>query len=159
MTQPTSHTSILFELASAYGTVGLTLGYPNYVPSFSGKFRPFSKLVVMAVMMAGRHRGFPDSIDQAFQPVSQLTTRYFEIHSRCSLHTPSPTGKVVFNDSVKTKPISVDRGSPHHHLFKMPFVFNTPSLPPSRPSFGSGLRIVGPTSTPSTPATAGHSSV
>lgn len=73
----------VFELVSAYGTVGLSLGLPtvslgpvcvlprlkvidmkaNY--SFSGAFRPLSKLIVCVVMLRGRHRGLPVAIDRA----------------------------------------------------------------------------------------------
>jgi hypothetical protein len=35
----------------------------NY--SFSGAFRPLSKLIVCAVMLRGRHRGLPVAIDRA----------------------------------------------------------------------------------------------
>ncbi|WVR05816.1 hypothetical protein IAU60_002841 [Kwoniella sp. DSM 27419] len=57
--------NIIFELVSAYGTVGLSLGvsYDNY--SFSGGFRKLSKLVVICVMLRGRHRGLPVAIDRA----------------------------------------------------------------------------------------------
>ena len=56
---------ILFEIVSAYGTVGLSMGYPNYDPSFSGQLTTLSKLVIIAMMIRGRHRGLPYSIDRA----------------------------------------------------------------------------------------------
>lgn len=74
--------SLVFELVSAYGTVGLSLGVPyvridlqisrctltwlfqaNY--SFSGALSPLSKLIVCVVMLRGRHRGLPVAIDRA----------------------------------------------------------------------------------------------
>lgn len=56
---------ILFEIVSAYGTVGLSMGL-SYAPySFSGGMGIASKLVMVAVMMMGRHRGMPDNIDGA----------------------------------------------------------------------------------------------
>ncbi|CAE6454324.1 unnamed protein product [Rhizoctonia solani] len=76
--------TIIFELVSAYGTVGLSLGLPtvriineratpiankpNYFQanySFSGALRPLSKLVICIVMLRGRHRGLPHAIDRA----------------------------------------------------------------------------------------------
>lgn len=57
--------SVLFEVVSAYGTVGLSLGYPNYDPSFSGQFRVLSKLVIIAMQIRGRHRGLPYALDKA----------------------------------------------------------------------------------------------
>ncbi|CAG8909512.1 unnamed protein product [Penicillium egyptiacum] len=57
--------SVLFEVVSAYGNVGLSLGYPTVSTSLSGEFTVFSKLVVCAVMIRGRHRGLPYKLDRA----------------------------------------------------------------------------------------------
>ena len=63
---------ILFEVISAYGTVGLSLGYPGSYLSLCSQFTVFSKLVIIAVMIAGRHRGLPFSIDPAVHLPSLL---------------------------------------------------------------------------------------
>jgi potassium uptake Trk family protein len=55
----------LFELVSAYGTVGLSTGLPDQNYSLSGEFSTLGKLVVIAVMLRGRHRGLPVAIDRA----------------------------------------------------------------------------------------------
>lgn len=57
--------SILFEIVSAYGTVGLSLGYPTNDASLSAEFHVLSKLIVVAMMIRGRHRGLPYSLDKA----------------------------------------------------------------------------------------------
>ncbi|CAL9736190.1 high-affinity potassium transport protein [Monosporozyma servazzii] len=57
--------SILFEIVSAYGTVGLSLGYPNTNQSFSGQFTVISKLIIIAMLIRGRCRGLPYSLDRA----------------------------------------------------------------------------------------------
>ncbi|KAL3477140.1 cation transport protein-domain-containing protein [Aspergillus californicus] len=57
--------SIFFEAVSAYGNVGLSLGYPGVATSFSAEFSIFSKLVVCALMIRGRHRGLPSQLDRA----------------------------------------------------------------------------------------------
>ncbi|KAF2220493.1 cation transport protein-domain-containing protein [Elsinoe ampelina] len=57
--------SILFEIVSAYGTVGLSLGYPGINASFSTEFSTLSKLVIIAMMLRGRHRGLPYALDRA----------------------------------------------------------------------------------------------
>lgn len=57
--------SCLFEIVSAYGTVGLSLGYPNINASFSSKFSVVSKLVIIAMQIRGRHRGLPYELDRA----------------------------------------------------------------------------------------------
>jgi len=57
--------NILFEIVSAYGTVGLSTGVPYANYSLSGAFRPLSKLIICVVMLRGRHRGLPVAIDRA----------------------------------------------------------------------------------------------
>ena len=57
--------SCLFEIVSAYGTVGLSLGYPDTDTSFSGQLKVLSKLIIMAMMIRGRHRGLPYELDRA----------------------------------------------------------------------------------------------
>jgi Trk-type K+ transport system membrane component len=57
--------SVLFEIVSAYGTVGLSLGFPGVNTSFSGQFRTLSKLIIIAMQIRGRHRGLPYELDRA----------------------------------------------------------------------------------------------
>ncbi|PLB50276.1 cation transporter [Aspergillus steynii IBT 23096] len=57
--------AVFFEVASAYGNVGLSLGYPTVATSLSGQFSTFSKVVICAMMIRGRHRGLPYSLDRA----------------------------------------------------------------------------------------------
>ena len=57
--------SVLFEIVSAYGTVGLSLGYPTINASFSAEFHVLSKLVIVAMQIRGRHRGLPYELDRA----------------------------------------------------------------------------------------------
>ncbi|OCF43255.1 potassium ion transporter [Kwoniella heveanensis CBS 569] len=56
---------ILFECTSAYSVIGLSLGTPNNNFSFSGEFGTASKIVIILVMLRGRHRGLPVAIDRA----------------------------------------------------------------------------------------------
>ncbi|EFJ26401.1 hypothetical protein SELMODRAFT_97685 [Selaginella moellendorffii] len=68
--------SVVFEIISAYGGVGLSYGYscslrtePGYCVdepvSFSGKWGVTPKIIMIVVMLLGRHRGLPDNIDSA----------------------------------------------------------------------------------------------
>ncbi|KAF3939158.1 hypothetical protein ABW19_dt0206928 [Dactylella cylindrospora] len=59
--------NIIFEVVSGYGTVGVSTGYPNVNYSFAGEFKPLSKLIMCAIMLRGRHRGLPISLDKAVQ--------------------------------------------------------------------------------------------
>ncbi|KAE8353520.1 cation transport protein-domain-containing protein [Aspergillus coremiiformis] len=56
---------LLFEIVSAYGTVGLSLGYPRTETSLSAQFNPASKLIIIAMQVRGRHRGLPHALDHA----------------------------------------------------------------------------------------------
>ena len=57
--------NILFEVVSAYGTVGISVGLPNVAYSFCGGWHVLSKLILCGVMLRGRHRGLPVAIDRA----------------------------------------------------------------------------------------------
>jgi len=57
--------SIFFEVVSAYGNVGLSLGHPTNLTSLCGHFNVFSKLIICAMMIRGRHRGLPYALDRA----------------------------------------------------------------------------------------------
>ena len=62
------HHQIIFELVSAYGNVGLSLGSlrtPSSPCSFSLDLSHVGRLVVMAVMLLGRTRDLPLKIDSA----------------------------------------------------------------------------------------------
>lgn len=51
--------------SSSSGNVGLSLGYPTVSTSLSGQFSTFSKLVICAMMIRGRHRCLPYQLDRA----------------------------------------------------------------------------------------------
>lgn len=57
--------NFIFEIVSAYGCVGISIGLPYADYSFSGSWRILSKLILCAVMLRGRHRGLPVAIDKA----------------------------------------------------------------------------------------------
>jgi Trk-type K+ transport system membrane component len=56
---------MIFEVVSAYGPVGLSIGLPNESYSPSGGFHTISKVLICAAMIRGRHRGLPAAIDKA----------------------------------------------------------------------------------------------
>ncbi|KAF5380579.1 hypothetical protein D9615_004675 [Tricholomella constricta] len=64
--------SVVFEIVSAYGTVGLSLGTPNDNFSFAGELKSFSKFILILVMIRGRHRILPVAIDRAVMLPSEL---------------------------------------------------------------------------------------
>ncbi|OAA60745.1 Cation transporter [Cordyceps fumosorosea ARSEF 2679] len=75
---PVNHSvfNVIFEVASAYGTVGISVGTPHGAYSFSGTWYVGSKLILCLVMLRGRHRGLPTALDRAIRLPDQ--------HSSCS---------------------------------------------------------------------------
>lgn len=57
--------NIIFEVVSGYSCVGISVGLPNENYSFCGAWFKISKLILIAVMLRGRHRGLPVSIDKS----------------------------------------------------------------------------------------------
>lgn len=57
--------SFLFEIVSGYTNIGLSIGLPNQSFSFSGGWYTGSKLIMVIVMIRGRHRGLPVALDHA----------------------------------------------------------------------------------------------
>ncbi|KAM7220809.1 Cation transport domain containing protein [Rhypophila decipiens] len=73
--------NVIFEVVSAYGCVGISVGLPNESYSFSGSWHVASKLVLCAVMLRGRHRGLPVALDRAVRlPGEQLHQEEEEDH-------------------------------------------------------------------------------
>ncbi|KAJ5837096.1 hypothetical protein N7447_003122 [Penicillium robsamsonii] len=68
--------TVLFEVVSAYGTVGLSFGYTNTDTSFSAQFNVVSKLVIIAMQLRGRHRGLPYALDRAVLLPSDALNRH-----------------------------------------------------------------------------------
>ncbi|KAI0127773.1 trk family potassium uptake protein [Xylariales sp. AK1849] len=67
--------AVLFEIVSAYGTVGLSLGYTGINASLCSQFTVVGKLVVIAMMIRGRHRGLPYGLDRAILLPSESLNR------------------------------------------------------------------------------------
>lgn len=67
--------AVLFEIISAYGTVGMSLGYPTVNASLCSQFSTVGKLVLIAMMIRGRHRGLPYGLDRAILLPSEALNR------------------------------------------------------------------------------------
>lgn len=63
---------VIFEVASAYGGVGLSLGHPEIAAGFSQILSQHSKVVMMGVLILGRHREMPRHRDVAVMQVEIL---------------------------------------------------------------------------------------
>ena len=56
---------VLFEIVSAYGTVGMSFGWSGGNESLCSQFTTVGKLVIVAMEIRGRHRGLPYGLDRA----------------------------------------------------------------------------------------------
>lgn len=85
--------NVVFEVVSAYGCVGISIGLPNAAYSFSGGLYPGSKLVLCAVMLRGRHRGLPVALDRAVrlpgEEMDRVEEEDHEIRRTMSARRPS----------------------------------------------------------------------
>lgn len=57
--------NFLFEIVSGYTNIGLSVGLPGESFSFAGGWYTGSKLIMVAMMIRGRHRGLPVALDHA----------------------------------------------------------------------------------------------
>ncbi|WFD44269.1 hypothetical protein MPSI1_002935 [Malassezia psittaci] len=93
--------TIMFEIISAYGTVGLSCGAWMHSTSLSSDFTTFSKLITIAVMIRGRHRGLPVAVDRAIMLPDELLT--FEERHNVHLHDSESSSEESFGpDDFRT---------------------------------------------------------
>ena len=93
--------NILFEVVSAYGCVGISVGVPWNAYSFSGAWHTVSKLILCAVMLRGRHRGLPVAIDRAILLPSQTLAWAEEEDAQKKMR--SRTRSIDFGPSAREK--------------------------------------------------------
>lgn len=72
--------AILFEICSAFGGVGLSLGYPNTVLSFAGAFTIAGKLLIMVFMTISSHRDLPLNMEPSVPQLGKLS-RHTHVHA------------------------------------------------------------------------------
>ncbi|CAF1164811.1 unnamed protein product [Rotaria sordida] len=71
---------IIFEIISAFGGVGMSLGYPNKTTSFASILSAGSKVILIATMLMGRHRGLLASMKD--QEVIEYSAMYILVRRR-----------------------------------------------------------------------------
>jgi Trk-type K+ transport system membrane component len=100
---------VLFEVVSAYGNVGLSMGYPTINFSFCGTWHTASKgtffflffsfflAMLVVVMLLGRHRGIPDSVDPSVQ-LNQQSIEDRLTEEQANVLTSESFAGDIFND-------------------------------------------------------------
>jgi hypothetical protein len=128
--------SVLFEIVSAYGTVGLSLGYTNINASFSAEFGIIAKLVIIAMQIRGRHRGLPYELDRAILLPSEHLQEKEAQYAANRMRRRSSAGTMA---QVSSGAMKTDRGrsksprSPHRESqnFLSSLLHPGPTLPSS----------------------------
>jgi len=98
---------VLFELVSAFSGIGLSLGFPSDNFSFSGAMHPLSKLVIIVIMVRGRHRGMPVAVDRAVLLPSDLVIRNASGNAATSSmngHIKEPMSDDLYSDKPPQSP-------------------------------------------------------
>ncbi|KAI1774552.1 TrkH-domain-containing protein [Hypoxylon cercidicola] len=70
--------NVLFEIVSGYTNIGISIGLPGQSYSFSGGLYTGSKVVMIFVMLRGRHRGLPVALDRAVRLPGKKLAEYEE---------------------------------------------------------------------------------
>lgn len=92
--------NVVFEVVSAYGCVGITLGVPTNSFSFCGGWYTGSKLLLCLVMLRGRHRGLPVALDRAVRlPGDDLADEHDDHRIRRSISRVSSSAAARRNAS------------------------------------------------------------
>ena len=81
--------AVFFETVSAFGIIGVSTGVPYDTYSFCGAWHSLSKLILIVVMLRGRHRGLPMAIDRAvLLPGQELMERMDREYNRTGKWKP-----------------------------------------------------------------------
>ncbi|GAA6062637.1 hypothetical protein JCM10212_000299 [Sporobolomyces blumeae] len=104
--------SLVFEAASAYGTVGLSLGNNRNATSLVGVLGPLSKLIIIAVMLRGRHRGLPVAIDRSILLPFDVVSR----EPTLSLRSVATNPVVVDDLAPRSSMTTIRQGGPSNFV-------------------------------------------
>ncbi|KAL0473828.1 cation transport domain-containing protein [Neurospora intermedia] len=66
--------ALMFEVISAYGTVGMSLGFSTGNASLSAIFSTTGKVFIIMTLIRGRHRGLPYGLDRAIVLPKELNS-------------------------------------------------------------------------------------
>ena len=101
---PSAFTRILFEVVSAYGTVGLSLALEAYpTVSYSGAVSMLSQCVIIIVMYFGKFRGLPPTVE--VEQVQELIERHKKGHKSGDLSVVSEQGDANHHTDQKRQDV------------------------------------------------------
>jgi len=137
----TSVFKVIYEVVSAFGTVGFSMGYQERPYSYSGVLTPTSKFMIALIMMLGRHRGLPSSDDPAVVPSNYASLRAYrarrrrlisklkEQQERERMSSDTSVSRPSFSDNEDSKSPTTSPLRPYHsHPFHSHSQIDSPHL-------------------------------
>jgi hypothetical protein len=123
--------AVLFEVVSAYGTVGLSLGYAGINASFSAEFGVIAKLIIIAMQIRGRHRGLPYELDRAILLPSESLHKKEDHDAAARIRSQSSAASTAEGDAVANRSRSKSRSREHGPNFLSSMLHPGPKIPNS----------------------------
>ncbi|KAG5985034.1 hypothetical protein E4U55_001970 [Claviceps digitariae] len=100
---------VLFEVVSAYGTVGLSMGAKGINASLCSQFTVVGKLVIVAMQIRGRHRGLPYGLDRAILLPSEEKFRREAEEQEAALAHTNTTMSHAMASGIQRQPTNLTR--------------------------------------------------
>ncbi|KAK3401065.1 cation transport protein-domain-containing protein [Sordaria brevicollis] len=98
--------ALMFEIISAYGTVGMSLGYSSGNASLSAIFSTAGKVFIIMTLIRGRHRGLPYGLDRAIVLPKELDSKSIpeeqSVERQRSNVSAMTTGRDAWSTTSKT---------------------------------------------------------
>lgn len=98
--------ALMFEIISAYGTVGMSLGYSTGNASLSAIFSAPGKVFIIMTLIRGRHRGLPYGLDRAIVLPKELDSKgvpeEHNVERQRSQASAMSTGRDAWSTTSKT---------------------------------------------------------
>ncbi|KAK8064971.1 hypothetical protein PG997_011718 [Apiospora hydei] len=101
--------NFLFEIVSGYTNIGISVGLPDQSYSFSGGWYQGSKVVLILMMIRGRHRGLPVALDHSVKLPGWDNQKHEDEDAeiRRSLSRGRLRGRGCRGDRYSSRPVAV----------------------------------------------------
>ncbi|CAF1492665.1 unnamed protein product, partial [Adineta steineri] len=102
---------IIFEVISAFGGCGLSMGFSNLSPSLAAVLTVPSKIVLILVMCMGRHRGLLDSMKDQEEIECNAETLIHSWH-QLAIYKYDQENRMNMDKQISTVSITVTAPTP-----------------------------------------------
>lgn len=98
---------VIFEVISAFGGCGLSMGLSTTAPSLAAVLSLPSRILLILIMCMGRHRGLLDSMKDQ-EEIEYSAQTIIESWKQLTIHQYQPQEKKRFHSDVEVSTISVN---------------------------------------------------